>query len=466
MTSPLEVVEARMSELSATVKTLAEVDSATWTDEQRSSWTATTAEFDELEARHKELKDIAARAAKAASVTFAPNLKANPVDAVEERDVNRMEDSEARSMALTVVERSARKFASDAHADDVTKLIERGGEVGRKVARMALTTSSDEYRDAWKAYMGGKHLTERQASLLEKGMSVERAFTAGTGSSGGYMVPLFLDPTLVITGTGVYNPIREISTVKQIATLTWNSATAAQITAGVLAENAAFTDNTPTLSQVQIPTYKMGAYLPASFEAFEDIDALASDAVALFGDAKANLEGSLLATGSGTAQPKGVMTAVAAVGGSRVAPTTGGTFGAPDIFKVHTALPPRYRRGGRNLAWIANVGVINAARQFGTSNVYYAYLANGTQGAPDTLLGEALYEQSALTSTLTTGNDVLLFGDFSKYYIIDRVGATTEFIPNVFDQASGRPSGTRAWLFHWRFGADCADTNAFRDLRL
>ena len=115
---------------------------------------------------------------------------------------------------------------------------------------------------------------------------------------------------------------------------------------------------------------------------------------------------------------------------------------------------------------MANVGVINAARQFGTSNVYYAYLANGTQGQPDTLLGEALYEQSALTSTLTTGNDVLLFGDFSKYYIIDRVGAMTEFIPNVFDQATGRPSGTRAWLFHWRFGADCADTNAFRDLRL
>jgi len=465
--SPLDTVLSRRAELKQFIVERSEIDPATETPEQRTAWDEAIAEDDALAQRQAELEARAAAAAKTITAGFNFNSRKSedPAD-IEVRDVNRLPDSEARGRAVEIVERNARKFASDSHADDVTKLIERGGEVGRKVARMVITNSSDEYRDAWMNYMSGKHLTDRQADLLERGMSVERAFTAGTGSSGGFMVPLYLDPTLVITGAGVYNPIRDISTVKQIATLTWNSATAAQITAGVLAENAAFTDNTPTVSQVQIPTYKMGAYLPASFEAFEDIDALAADAVALFGDAKANLEGTLLATGTGTAQPTGVMTAVAAVGGSRVSPTTGGTFGAPDIFKVHTALPARYRRGGRNLAWLANVGVINAARQFGTSNVYYAYLANGTQGQPDTLLGEQLYEQSALTSTLTTGNDVLLFGDFSKYYIIDRVGATTEFIPNVFDQATGRPSGTRAWLFHWRFGANCADTNAFRDLRL
>jgi HK97 family phage major capsid protein len=466
--TPIETVIARMAELKDIILERAAADVTTETPEMRAEFDAITAEWDELEARKAELESRIERAKKASAMSFNVNtLKSeNPANIVEDRDVNHIADSEARGRALEIVERNSRKFSNDSHADDVARLIERGGEVGRKVSRMALTLSSDEYRDAWLGYMSGKHLTDRQASLLERGMTVERAFTAGTGSSGGFMVPLFLDPSLVITGAGIYNPIRDISTVKQISTLTWNSATAAQVTAGVLAENAAFSDNTPTVSQVQIPTYKMGAYLPASFEAFEDIDALASDAVALFMDAKANLEGSLLATGTGSSQPKGVMTAVAAVGGSRVSPTTGGTFGAPDIFKVHSALPARYRRGGRNLAWLANVGVINAARQFGTSNVYYAYLANGTQGQPDTLLGEALYEQSALTSTLTTGNDVLLFGDFSKYYIIDRVGATTEFIPNVFDQATGRPSGTRAWLFHWRFGANCADTNAFRDLRL
>ena len=49
---------------------------------------------------------------------------------VEERDVNRLGDSEARARALDIVERSSRKFTNDSHADDVARLIERGGEVG------------------------------------------------------------------------------------------------------------------------------------------------------------------------------------------------------------------------------------------------------------------------------------------------------------------------------------------------
>ena len=59
-----------------------------------------------------------------------------------------------------------------------------------------------------------------------------------------------------------------------------------------------------------------------------------------------------------------------------------------------------------------------------------------------------------------------MFGDFRQFQIVDRVGVSTEFIPNVFDQASGRPSGTRAWLMHWRFGSGVRDANAFRVLLL
>lgn len=465
MTTPLEVVQSRRTELKEFIVARAEADPATETPEQRTEWDAAIKEDDELIERENELVARFDRAKKAAAYSFNANfLKSESPSEV--RDIFNISANELRGRAVEHVERTQRKFVNADHVNDVTKIIERGGNAGVHTSRLALATGTDEYRDAWLQYMSGKPLTQTQHELLERGMQVDRAFTAGTGSSGGFMVPLFLDPTLVITGAGIYNAIREVATVKQIATLTWNSATAAQVTANIVGENTAVADGTPTVSQVQIPTYKAIAYLPASFEAFEDIDALAQDAVALFADAKANLEGVQLSLGTGSSQPTGVMTAVAAVGGSRVAPTTGGVFGAPDIFKVHTALPARYRRGGRNLAWMANVGVINAARQFGTANVYYAYLANGTQGQPDTMIGEALYEQSNLSASLTTGQDILLFGDFSKYYIIDRIGMTTEFIPNVFDQATGRPSGTRAWLMHWRFGGNCADTNAFRDLRL
>lgn len=468
--NPLETVTARLAELKDTILERANADISTETAEQRAEFDAITAEWDTLEARKADLEDRIDRAAKASKMSFNVNTRKSEdptaiVDTV--RDLSSVSDADLRGRALEVVERSARKFeAAYDNGDDIARLIERGGKVGRKAALMAMTNSSDEYADAWKLVMSGKHITDRQAALLERGQETERAFTAGTGSSGGYMTPLMLDPTMVITGAGSYHPIRDIATVKQIATLTWNSSTAAQISASYLAEGAAFSDNTPTVSQVQIPTYKAGAYLPASFEAFEDIDALAADAVELFADAKNNFETTAFTTDNGSSKVKGVSYAVGAVTASRVAPKTGGTFGAPDIFTVHTALPARYRKRGKSLAWLANVGVIDAARQFGTANVYYAYLANGTQGDPDTLLGSSLYEDSAMSGTLTTGQDVLIFGDFSKYGIIDRIGATTEFIPQVIDQATGRPAGQRAWIMHWRFGADCFDTGAFRQLRL
>jgi HK97 family phage major capsid protein len=71
-----------------------------------------------------------------------------------------------------------------------------------------------------------------------------------------------------------------------------------------------------------------------------------------------------------------------------------------------------------------------------------------------------------MSTTITTGQNILLFGDFNQFQIVDRVGVSVEFIPNVFDQGTGRPSGTRAWLMHWRFGSGVRDANAFRVLLL
>ena len=149
--------------------------------------------------------------------------------------------------------------------------------------------------------------------------------TAGTSTSGGAFTPLFLDPTMVVTGAGSYNPFRRVANIKTINTLVYNGGSAAQVSAGILGENVAFSDNAPTTAAKAITTYKYGAYIPASFEAFEDIDALASDVLELFRDAKDNSEATQMATGSGSA-PQGIITAVGAITASRVSPATGGAY--------------------------------------------------------------------------------------------------------------------------------------------
>jgi hypothetical protein len=45
-------------------------------------------------------------------------------------------------------------------------------------------------------------------------------------------------------------------------------------------------------------------------------------------------------------------------------------------------------------------------------------------------------------------------------------GTLVEPVPIVFDQATGRPNGTRGALLSWRTGADMVDPNAARVLKL
>lgn len=454
----LQYVEARMAEIAPRIKELSEVDGVL-DDEQRAEWERTTDEWDDLAARKADLEERRDRANAASSVKF--NVNRNP--SVWETDLTSRNRGDILNAGLNAVEAMEHRFANRDHGQNVSRLIERGGGVGELAARLAITTGSQEYRDAWLNYMTGQ---PHDARLLGRANDEYRAMTAGTGSSGGYMVPLYLDPTMVLTGAGSTNPFRRVSTIKTINTLTYNGASAAQVTAGLLGENAAFSDNAPTVAQIQIPTYKIGAYIPASFEAFEDIDALAEDVRMLFADAKDNYEATQMATGSGSA-PKGVVTAVTAVTASRVSPTTGGTYAVADIYKVHAALPARFRSpNADNRAWVMNVSIIDATRQFGTANNYHGFLTDLGGGQPPRLLGDSLFESSQMSSSITTGQNILLYGDFSRYYIVDRIGLQTEFIPNVFDQSTGRPSGTRAWLCHWRFGSDVADPNAFRILLL
>jgi HK97 family phage major capsid protein len=57
----------------------------------------------------------------------------------------------------------------------------------------------------------------------------------------------------------------------------------------------------------------------------------------------------------------------------------------------------------------------------------------------------------------------MIYGDFSRYLIVDRVGLTVETIPHLFG-ASQRPTGQRGLYAYWRNGAKVLDANAFRGI--
>ena len=80
------------------------------------------------------------------------------------------------------------------------------------------------------------------------------------------MIPLTLDPAIILTSNGSQDPLREISRVVQIATDSWNGVTSAGVTAEWTAAAAEVADASPTLVSTSIPVYKGDAFVPFSFE--------------------------------------------------------------------------------------------------------------------------------------------------------------------------------------------------------
>lgn len=361
---------------------------------------------------------------------------------------------ELRDRALRCLERS--EFVDDGHRDQVDHLLRRKDTTDGALAQHILATGSEAYRSGWSKLMVGNSLglddAERRALQAERAMSL-------TAGNGGFAVPFVLDPTIILTSGGTINPLREISAVKTIVAKTWNGVASSGVSASYVAEATEATDDAPTLTQPSVAAHRAQSFVPASIEAEEDIAGLAGDLVELFRDAKDTLEGTKFVVGTGVDQPLGVVTAVAAVGGSVVASTTADTFVVGDVYKVLAALPARHRM---RATWLAQLAIQNLIRQFDTAGGSSLW-AQLSVAAPAQLLGKPIHEVEAMDGVINAAatNPILLLGDFAKFLIVDRVGMSVEYIPHLFG-ANRRPTGQRGWYCYWRSGSGVLDANAFR----
>lgn len=454
-------------------------------DEKRDALTAEeTAEFDAAvaavrgiddqitahKARLAELERIHAATADTARRAPVPGAGGKPDD--YDWSSRNAAPAETRARAISHVAES-KLFADDSHRQAVTQLLERaeyliedGTEDQRSAAAVAaklvLATTNQTYIRAWSKTMQGRPLSGEEADVMS------RAMTVGTTTAGGFYVPSVIDPTLIITGAGGSNFLRRLATIKQLGyENVYKGVSAGQISASFDAEGVEVSDDTATYAQPLVTTHMARVFVPYSIEAEQDIQELIGNLAELMADAKDNLEADKFAVGSGSAEPHGVVDAVGDVSGSRTAVTTGGAFGLVDVYKLHASLPVRARlNSGARRAILANVTTINTIRQFATANNYHAFLTDLGGGQPSMLLGEQLIECPSMTSSVTTGNDLLLFGDFRRFIIAEKVGFTTERVPHLLSTTTNLPNGQRGLFGYWRVGSDVNDANSFRTLRL
>jgi HK97 family phage major capsid protein len=296
---------------------------------------------------------------------------------------------------------------------------------------------------------------------------VERAAMAvGTNTAGGYLVPTHLDPTLILTNSGVSNIIRGMS---RTVTLTggankWNGVTTAGATASWDAELTEVSDDTPAVGPAQVPVYSAKALIMASIEAFEDITGLAGDVQMMLADAKDRLEAVAHATGSGSGQPTGIFTALDSNTNVELSLTTGATWTLADIQNVYRQLPVRWRGKG---TWLMNPLFRGAIMALGTA-LGASYSTDITESYTDRLIGRPVREsdEAPAIQQTTTVDNLLVFGDFTNFVIVDKPGSTSiEFIPHFFNTSNNLPDGRRGWYMHFRNGSDSVNDLAFRLLQ-
>jgi HK97 family phage major capsid protein len=372
-----------------------------------------------------------------------------------------------RSDALRAIERVKGDLVPDDGRAMAQDLIEGGDPRGRDLAaQWALATSDPLYRSAfdrvvrdpmhgYRSWTSDELDAYRRAELVRTAMSL-------TDSAGGYMVPFTLDPTIILTNTGVTGTIRSIATKKTTVTDTWNGVTSAGVTAEWLGEAVEAADASPGFDDLQITPKKAAAWIFGSYEVLQDSN-FSEQLATLLADAKVRLEEAAFATANtGATVPRGVVAAVAAVTNSIVTSTAVNAFAVADVYRTHDAVQPR---GSDTLSWIANRKIYSRIRQFDTAGSG-SFWANLGSTVPNQLLGENRYENSTMESAVTTSGSVLLLGNFSSYYIVDRVGTTVLYDPILKSTGNNRPTGQAGWFGFWRVGADVSDPAQFRLLRL
>ncbi len=455
-------LEVRRGELRDEIKAIDEAhENERFPEEVLSRWNDISKELKELDATIEELE-----ARKATLITLSKDqdkTDREPVYARGKRVASHVPDDPTaleqyrtmtsnyddlmqayRDGAMKIIEEQRflhPEMSQEKAQDNVARLLDtvdlaRGDDGERSLARRVIATSSKGYQREWTRYIKSGTV----------GREMERAASLSSGS-GGYAVPVVLDPTVILVSSGVLNPIRQIARVESFVGNTYEFITSTGITASYGNEATEASDGAPALVQPIAYAEKAQAFVPMSIEIAEDWGAVQSAMGVMFSDAKDTLENVQFLQGLGHAShaPQGL---IAAGGATAVVSTaTTAVVAAADLYSLEAALAPRWQA---RATFVGNRAVFQKIRQFDTAGgaSLWVQLQNSN---PPTLLGYDAHIWSSYSSaTTTSGSTVLTLGDFSQFLIADRVGMNVEFIPHLFGGSNRYPTGQRGLYCYWR----------------
>ena len=268
-----------------------------------------------------------------------------------------------------------------------------------------------EYRQAfWRAVRYGAH----ELDLEEK-----RSLNIGSNSEGGYTVPDEFERRLV-------EALADEVVMRSLATVRTSESGERDIpiiddhgSATWLDEEGSYQESDITYNQKVISAHKLGRIIKVSEEflqdAFMDVPSHIED---VFRRTFGEEEEEAFVKGDSANKPEGVM--VGGQEGKEAAATDEIT--ALELIDLYHSLRRPYR-GRAN--WLASDDAIKTIRKLKDDNDHFLWQPGLQAGEPDRILGRPVYI-SEKVDDLGAENKPLAFGDFSKYWILDRRGITMQ----------------------------------------
>lgn len=308
--------------------------------------------------------------------------------------------------------------------------------------------------------------SERKAFVSYLRRGIERvspeevkALTVSTDANGGYLAPDEFGNELIKL-LNEYSPIRSYARVINISAGEIKYPRRVTGTAATwVGETEDRTESGMTFEQISLTPFELATFTDVSNQLLEDnAYGLEGELLADYAESFGKTEGLAFVKGTGTGQPKGIMSVTGLkeikTGVAASFPTTNP---ADVIIAMYHQIATTHAQNG---VWLMNRNTLGTIRQWKDGTGRYLVLDPITAGGVSTLLGRPIVEMPDMDD-IGANKYPILFGDLSGYRIVDRLGLST-----LRDPYSLAGKGQVRFHARKRVGADVTHPDRFIKLKI
>jgi HK97 family phage major capsid protein len=243
-----------------------------------------------------------------------------------------------------------------------------------------------------------------------------RSLTKGSATAGGNTVPTSFYDRLIAH-------LIEVSAIMQAGATVLNTnsgeviqvpKTTAHSSASIVTEGNTIGASDPAFGQIPLGAYKYGTMIQVSRELLDDTGVDLEGYLAMqAGRALGNAFGAHAMTGTGTSQPRGVITdaTLGVTGGTGVT----GAFSGDNLIDLFFSVIAPYRASA-SCKWIMKDSTVANARKLKDTTGQYIWQPGLQAGSPDMILGKPVLTDPNVPATALSAKS-LVFGDFSQFFV-------------------------------------------------